>query len=76
MSVTVPTVDRGFRFAACRPTLIAGESPRMASTFGLLMDSAVIIPRDSRYNRWHSLRSVSMTRVDFPEPEGPVTTTN
>jgi len=34
MSVTVPTVDRGFRFAACRPTLIAGESPRMASTFG------------------------------------------
>src|SRR5690606_3141643 len=76
ISVTVPTVDRGFRLVdCCCPMPMDGDRPLIDSILGLLM-KLVVMPFSSMYCRWLSRCMMSNTNVDFPEPEGPVITTN
>lgn len=73
-SETVPTVERGFKLAAGDWGIkTAGEAPVIRVTSGFRIPC---IPMASRYSRWHSVKSTSMSRVDFPEPERPVKTTS
>ena len=75
----VPTVERGFADALFCSMAIVGDNPETCSTAGLSS-----CPRNCRayadsvstYRRCPSAYSVSNAKLDFPEPLGPVNTTN
>ena len=75
----MPTVERAFVVFTFCSMAIAGAIPLMYSTFGLSNRPKNCLAYEdklSTYRRCPSAYKVSKAKLDFPEPESPVMTTN
>ena len=76
-SVTVPTVERGFRLVVFWSMEITGLKPVILSTSGRCiwpMKPRAYEEKVSMYRRWPSAKIVSKAKDDLPEPLKPVIT--
>src|SRR5690606_3454456 len=75
----VPTVERALLVFTFCSIATAGAIPLMYSTLGLSIrprNCRAYADKLSTYLRWPSAYSVSNAKLDFPEPDNPVITTN